>query len=105
MYENNEAILKKATLGNDWALEKMIETNSGLIWSIAKRFIGRGYELEDLYQIGCIGMIKSIRKFKRNSKFKIRKSRCIISRIRANVKKSNRKIGSKSQVKPINRII
>lgn len=35
----------------------------GLIWSIVKRFSGRGYELEDLYQIGCIGFIKSIKRF------------------------------------------
>lgn len=35
----------------------------GLIWSIVKRFSGRGYEIEDLYQIGCIGFIKSIKRF------------------------------------------
>lgn len=35
----------------------------GLIWSIVKRFAGRGHELEDLYQIGCIGFIKSIKRF------------------------------------------
>ena len=39
------------------------EKNQGLIWSIVKRFTGRGYETEDLYQIGCIGFIKSIRNF------------------------------------------
>lgn len=38
-------------------------TIAGLIWSIVKRFSGRGYELEDLYQIGCIGFIKSIKRF------------------------------------------
>ena len=38
-------------------------TTIGLIWSIVKRFSGRGYELEDLYQICCIGFIKSIKRF------------------------------------------
>ena len=38
-------------------------TIAGLIWSIVKRFNGRGYELDDLYQIGCIGFIKSIKRF------------------------------------------
>jgi len=38
-------------------------TTIGLIWSIIKRFGGRGYELDDLYQIGCIGFIKSIKRF------------------------------------------
>ncbi len=42
---------------------KLIEQNNGLIWSIVKRFNGRGYELEDLYQIGCLGFIKSIKRF------------------------------------------
>ncbi len=40
-----------------------MERNNGLIWSIVKRFNGRGYELEDLYQIGCLGFIKSIQRF------------------------------------------
>ncbi len=42
---------------------KLIEQNNGLIWSIVKRFNGRGYELEDLYQIGVLGFIKSIQRF------------------------------------------
>lgn len=44
-------------------MEKLIRENNGLIWSIVKRFNGRGYELEDLYQIGCVGFIKSIKRF------------------------------------------
>ncbi len=44
-------------------MEKLIEKNNGLIWSIVKRFNGRGYEIEDLYQIGCLGFIKSIQRF------------------------------------------
>ena len=43
----------------------------GLIWSIVKRFSGRGYELEDLYQIGCIGFIKSIQRFDTNFEVKL----------------------------------
>ena len=41
-------------------MERLIRDNNGLIWSIVKRFMNRGYEVEDLYQIGCIGFIKSI---------------------------------------------
>ena len=44
-------------------MEKLIEQNNGLIWSIVKRFNGRGYEIEDLYQIGVLGFIKSIQRF------------------------------------------
>jgi RNA polymerase sporulation-specific sigma factor len=63
MYESNNKMLKEAKDGSSVALGRIIELNSGLIWSIVKRFTGRGYDLEDLYQIGCIGMIKCVRKF------------------------------------------
>ena len=45
------------------AKEKIVSENTGLVWSIAKRFMGRGYETEDLYQIGAIGLIRAIDKF------------------------------------------
>ncbi|NLK37889.1 MAG: SigB/SigF/SigG family RNA polymerase sigma factor [Epulopiscium sp.] len=45
------------------AKETLISENSGLIWSIVRRFRGRGYDLEDLYQIGSIGLLKCIDKF------------------------------------------
>ncbi len=49
--------------GDKLALEDLIHRNNGLIWSIVKRFNGRGHELEDLYQIGVLGFIKSIKRF------------------------------------------
>lgn len=49
--------------GDKAALEDLINRNNGLIWSIVKRFNGRGHELEDLYQIGVLGFIKSIKRF------------------------------------------
>jgi len=45
------------------ARDKLILENTGLIWSIVKRFTNRGYEAEDLFQIGCIGLIKSVDNF------------------------------------------
>lgn len=63
MYENSIESIKKAQSGDKYELEKLINENNGLIWSIVKRFTGRGHELEDLYQIGCIGFIKSIKRF------------------------------------------
>ena len=49
--------------GNREVLNDLIKQNNGLIWSIVKRFEGRGYEPEDLYQIGAIGFIKAVQKF------------------------------------------
>ena len=50
-------------MGSKAAKEKIVSDNTGLVWSIARRFVNRGYDLEELYQIGCIGLIKSIDNF------------------------------------------
>ena len=63
--------IKKAQVGDKDAMANLVENNQGLIWSIVKRFTGRGYELEDLYQIGMIGFIKSIRNFDINFEVKL----------------------------------
>ena len=44
-------------------MTKLVENNKGLIWNIVKRFGGRGYEIDDIYQIGCMGFIKAIKRF------------------------------------------
>ena len=56
-------LLRLAKEGNQDAKEQLVTDNLGLVWSVARRFMGRGHELEDLYQIGCIGLIKCIEKF------------------------------------------
>lgn len=52
-------------------MDRLIRNNNGLIWSIVRRFINRGYEAEDLYQIGCMGFIKSIKRFDTNFEVKL----------------------------------
>lgn len=71
MFENSVEAIKKAQSGDKYELERMIRDNNGLIWSIVKRFNGRGYDLEDLYQIGCMGFIKSIKRFDTNYDVKL----------------------------------
>ncbi len=56
-------LLKLAKEGNQDAKEQLVTENLGLVWAVARRFMGRGYELDDLYQIGCIGLMKCIDKF------------------------------------------
>ncbi|NLJ87605.1 MAG: RNA polymerase sporulation sigma factor SigF [Epulopiscium sp.] len=56
-------LIKKAQAGDTAARDKVVEDNIGLVWSIVKRFKNRGYEIDDLFQIGSIGLIKSIDKF------------------------------------------
>ena len=52
--------IRAAQTGDRDAAGKLIEENSGLIWSIAKRFFGRGVDPDDLYQLGCLGFLKAI---------------------------------------------
>lgn len=59
---NNLEMIKLAHEGNKEARDQLVNENMGIIWSIVKRFSKRGYELEDLFQIGCIGILKAIDK-------------------------------------------
>ena len=63
MYEIEKEDILKAQNDDEEAMTKIIEINSGLLWSIVKRFLGRGYDAEELYQVACIGFIKSIKRF------------------------------------------
>ncbi len=57
------SLVTRAQQGDEEAAGQIIKENSGLIWSVVKKFAKRGYELDDLYQIGAIGLLKCIRKF------------------------------------------
>lgn len=63
MTEDMRNDLRLAKDGDNSAAERLIEENSGLIWSIARRFFGRGCEPDDLYQLGCVGFLKAISGF------------------------------------------
>jgi RNA polymerase sporulation-specific sigma factor len=54
------ALIRLAKAGDKEAAERLITENSGLIWSVTRRFFGRGAEAEDLYQLGCLGFLKAI---------------------------------------------
>ena len=71
MYENDKKSIRKAQEGDNEELEKLVNNNNGLIWSIVKRFQGRGFETEDLYQIACIGFIKAVKRFDANFEVKL----------------------------------
>ncbi len=58
-----EELIRLAQKGDRGACEQLINENSGLIWSVARRFIGRGAETDDLYQLGCLGFLKAVEGF------------------------------------------
>ena len=85
MYDNDMKKIEKAQNGNKEEMTKLIEDNSGLVWSIVRRFSGRGYEIEDLYQIGCIGLIKAIQRF--DTSFEVRLSTYAVPYILGEIKR------------------
>ena len=70
-YEDNSELLPLAKAGDAEAMNRLIEANLPLVTSISKKFINRGYDYEDIYQIGCMGLVKAINNFddKYNVKF------------------------------------
>ena len=59
---NNKELLLLAKSGDKDARNRLVQDNTGLVWSIVRRFSNRGFESEDLFQIGCIGLIKAVDK-------------------------------------------
>ena len=61
--EETMVLIERSHHGDKEARERLVEENMGLVWSIVKRFVGRGTDMEDLFQIGAMGLIKAIDKF------------------------------------------
>lgn len=65
-YKDIYEAIDRAKKGDKDAQEYVVKNNVGLIWSIVKKFLNRGHESDDLFQIGCIGLIKAVSKFDKN---------------------------------------
>ena len=65
-YNQNSELLSLAKKGDNDAMNKLIEINLPLVASISKKFLNRGYEYEDIFQIGSIGLVKAINNFDLN---------------------------------------
>ncbi len=62
-YAENEQLLARAAGGDKAAQDELVRANMGLVWSAVHRFSGRGHEKEDLFQVGCVGLIKAVKRF------------------------------------------
>src|SRR5690625_2924126 len=61
--EEVRELIKRSQAGDDEARDEIVKKNTRRVWSVVQRFLNRGYEADDLFQSGCIGLIKSIDKF------------------------------------------
>lgn len=81
----NGALLERAADGDTVAQNELIEKNTGLVYGVIKRFYGRGHEAEDLFQTGCIGLIKAAKKF--NTDYGVRFSTYAVPMIIGEIKR------------------
>lgn len=84
-HEETMELIKKAQAGDKEAQAILVDHNLGLVRSVLKRFNNRGYDTEDLFQLGCIGLIKAIQKFK--PKYEVRFSTYAIPMIVGEIKR------------------
>jgi len=63
MSDERLELIRRARAGERDASQRLVEENAGLIWSVARRYFGRGVEPDDLYQLGCVGFLKAIEGF------------------------------------------
>jgi len=82
---NEMELFELAKKGDKAAKEKIVSDNTGLVWSIARRFMGRGYDLEEIYQIGCIGLLKAIERF--DKEFQVKFSTYAVPLISGEIKR------------------
>ena len=61
--EERSELIRRAQQGDKQAMERLVEQNSPLVWSVARRFFGRGVDSDDLFQLGCIGLLKAVEGF------------------------------------------
>ena len=85
MNEDLKALIIRAQEGDKKALEVIIKNNEGLIWSTVKKFVCKGYDKDDLYQLAAIGFIKSIKRFDFN--FNVRLSTYAVEYMIGEIKK------------------
>lgn len=84
-YDNNIELIEKAKNGDKEALNRLIEVNMPLVSAVSKRFLNRGYEYEDIFQIGCMGLVKAVNNF--NPDFNVKFSTYAVPMIMGEIKR------------------
>lgn len=84
-YDQNGELLLKAKNGDNDAMNRLIEMNLPLVASISKKFLNRGYEYEDIFQVGSIGLVKAINNF--NSEYNVKFSTYAVPMIIGEIKR------------------
>lgn len=86
------SLIKQAQNGDEEAKTKLVEENSPLIKSVIRRYLGKGLEYDDLFQLGCLGFIKAIRNFKED--FGVKFSTYVVPMVMGEIKRFMRDDGA-----------
>jgi len=92
-------LIDRSQAGDKDAREQLVRENTGLVWSVVRRFAGRGYELEDLFQVGSIGLLKCVDKF--DTSYGVRFSTYAVPMIAGEVKRFLRDDGMIKVSRPL----
>lgn len=84
-HETVVELLREAQNGDDASMEKLVRHNTALVKSIVKKYLGRGVEFDDLYQIGCMGLVKAIQNY--DETFNVRFSTYAVPMIAGEIKR------------------
>lgn len=84
-YNENVKLISEAQKGDKSALNKLVENNLPLVSAISKKFLNRGYEYDDIFQIGCLGLVKAVNNF--DSKFQVKFSTYAVPMIIGEIKR------------------
>lgn len=84
-YDDNRELIKYAKEGSKEALDKLIKNNLPLVSAISRKFLNRGYEYDDIFQIGCMGLVKAVNNFE--SKYNVKFSTYAVPMIMGEIKR------------------
>ncbi|MCY6370486.1 RNA polymerase sporulation sigma factor SigF [Clostridium ganghwense] len=84
-FEENLSLIQRAKEGDKGALDKLVENNLPLVSAISKKFMNRGYEYDDIFQIGCIGLVKAVNNFE--AKYNVQFSTYAVPMIMGEIKR------------------
>ena len=99
LHTQSLALIERAQAGDEAAKEQLVQTHTALVKSVVKRFLGRGYEYDDLFQLGCMGLVKAINHYEAG--YNVRFSTYAVPLIMGEIRRFIRDDGAVKVARPV----
>lgn len=99
LHTRSLALIERAQAGDDEAKEALVKAHTALVKSVVKRFLGRGYEYDDLFQLGCMGLVKAINHYQ--AQYQVRFSTYAVPLIMGEIRRFMRDDGAVKVARPL----